>query len=283
MGQEPPSQGAGDNPDNLWDDGGGGSGGGGGGGGGGFFSYMDANGNKWNHADPLGGTASAGMQYTEGYGWDGFGDTGNGGFVTHVHKGTLHGTEGYYYSYSEQGAAGDGHHILSEVKIERGFVAFADNYYYSQEGGQEGFENAKTIVEAGGLSWDMTKEGIIGAQKLGNLVSNTSYVIQDIGKLKLIKGITVEASGKLLAVAGLGITGYDIYENGLNWSNGTDAVFGIVGFVPGVGWIISGAYFIANTAVKNSTGKSIGDYIGDAIKNPISESGDQFQTQYPDF
>jgi len=42
-----------------------------------------------------------------------------------------------------------------------------------------------------------------------------------------------------LNAAGLAMTGIDIYNNGLNWSNGTDAVIGIVGFVPGVGWIIS--------------------------------------------
>ena len=122
LGPEPPSQGAGDNPDNLWDDGGGGSGGGGGG----YFSYMDGNGNKWHHADPLAGTASAAMQYTEGDGWDGFGDTGNG-FATGVKKGTRNGVEGYYVSYTGVGAAGDGHHLLQEVVIDNKFVALPSN------------------------------------------------------------------------------------------------------------------------------------------------------------
>lgn len=39
-----------------------------------------------------------------------------------------------------------------------------------------------------------------------------------------------------------------------------------VGFISGVGWIIPGAYFITNTAIKSATGESIGDHLGDAAK-----------------
>src|SRR6266404_8681724 len=39
-----------------------------------FYSYMDAQGSKWHHRDPLEGTVSEGQQYQEGYGLDGFGD-----------------------------------------------------------------------------------------------------------------------------------------------------------------------------------------------------------------
>ena len=39
-------------------------------------------------------------------------------------------------------------------------------------------------------------------------------------------------------------------KNADYWSDGTDAVMGAVAFIPGIGWIISGAYFIANTAVQ---------------------------------
>jgi hypothetical protein len=38
-------------------------------------------------------------------------------------------------------------------------------------------------------------------------------------------------------------------------------------FIPGVGWVISGVYFISNTIIKDNTGKSIGDYIRTGIEN----------------
>jgi hypothetical protein len=106
---------------------GGGGGGGAGGGSGGFFSYMDGNGNKWHHADPLAGTASASQPYIEGYGWDGFGNSGNNGFVTDTKKETRNGVEGYYISYTGVGTPGDGHEHLPEVVIDRKFVAFDNN------------------------------------------------------------------------------------------------------------------------------------------------------------
>lgn len=56
-----------------------------------------------------------------------------------------------------------------------------------------------------------------------------------------------------------------------------------VAFIPGVGWIISGAYFIANTAIENATGKSIGQHIAEAMQDPVVQGGYQYQTQFPDF
>jgi hypothetical protein len=34
-----------------------------------------------------------------------------------------------------------------------------------------------------------------------------------------------------------------------------------VGFVPGFGWAISGSYFVLNTGLELSTGKSIGQHL----------------------
>ena len=63
-----------------------------------------------------------------------------------------------------------------------------------------------------------------------------------IKSLKYYKA--VKAGGVALNVVGLGFTGYDIYQNGLNTSNGVDFVMGCVAFVPGWGWAVSGAYFL---------------------------------------
>jgi hypothetical protein len=70
--------------------------------------------------------------------------------------------------------------------------------------------------------------------------------------------------GTKLGAAGLLITGYDIVMgDGLTTSNVLDATFGVAGFIPGVGWAISGSYFLINTGVKMYSGKSIGEHWDD--------------------
>jgi RHS repeat-associated protein len=103
-----------------------------------------------------------------------------------------------------------------------------------------GLDEAQDVLGTIGLSWDLTRYGIIGAQRLANAASGASYAIEDIGKLSLVKfgslgNLTAHTAGTLLGIAGLAITAYDIQKNGLNWSNGTDAVMGAVAFVPVVG------------------------------------------------
>ncbi len=105
------------------------------------------------------------------------------------------------------------------------------------------------ILDATGLSWDATRYGVMGAQQLGNAFGGTADAVNDLGRMQLIKGITMEGAGRFLGLAGEGLTLYDISQNGLNWSNGTDAVMGAIAFIPGYGWVISGTYFIGNIAV----------------------------------
>ena len=57
------------------------------------------------------------------------------------------------------------------------------------------------------------------------------------------------------------LSGADIAVNGLNTSSGLDAAFGVVGFIPGVGWAISGTYFVTNLGIQMYTGKNIGEHI----------------------
>jgi hypothetical protein len=138
-------------------------------------------------------------------------------------------------------------------------------------------------LEAGDLAWEATEHGFIGAQQLANRFGTTSYVIQDIGKLKLLKGITFKAAGNVLGAASLVITAVDIYKNNLNWSNGTDLVMGTVALVPGVGWVISGSYFLINGIVEEMTGKSLGEHFGDALKLPAVQSAYQSWPVMPNF
>jgi RHS repeat-associated protein len=68
--------------------------------------------------------------------------------------------------------------------------------------------------------------------------------------------------GTKLGVVGLAFTAGDILVgDGLTTSNILDATFGAAGFIPGVGWMISGSYFLVNTGVQLYSGKSIGDHL----------------------
>ncbi|MCQ2229629.1 MAG: hypothetical protein MJZ13_07785 [Bacteroidales bacterium] len=76
------------------------------------------------------------------------------------------------------------------------------------------------------------------AQALTNM-ARTSY-----GKAaSVMKGI-----GWVTSAYSVWSTGNDIWNNGVSFSNAYDLVFGIVGFVPGWGWAVSGGAFLAKEA-----------------------------------
>jgi RHS repeat-associated protein len=125
---------------------------------------------------------------------------------------------------------------------------------------------------------DITTNGITTLQGVVNSLSNTTYEIIKLGDKTLIKGITVDAMGRRIAIVGLAVSILDIGVNNLNWKNGTDVVMGTVALIPGVGWVIGAAYFIGDPLVKNLTGKGIGEHLGDATNattNFISNTWNQ--------
>jgi hypothetical protein len=135
----------------------------------------------------------------------------------------------------------------------------------NSDGNDDGWETANNVLGTTGLAWDLTRFGMIGAQKFANAMSGAVYAVTDIGKLKLLKGISFDLAGKYLGGIGLLITAAEIKKSGLNWSNGTDGVMGLVAFILVVGWIISGVYFVGNIIVESNTGHTIGFYIGQFI------------------
>jgi RHS repeat-associated protein len=146
-----------------------------------------------------------------------------------------------------------------------------------QSSGENGLDMARATLDASIFSLDLTTKGVKGAQKLANAVSKTSYAIQDLEKLALLKGgkfgtLTVKGAGTALGFVGLGLTGVQIWEDGgLNISNGTDLVFDGIAFIPGVGWVVSGVYFITNTIVTEETGQSLGTHLSNAINSMSTE------------
>ena len=61
--------------------------------------------------------------------------------------------------------------------------------------------------------------------------------------------------GKATGYAGLAMTGYEIFRGQKSWlgEGGLDLVMGAVGFIPGWGWAVSGAYF-GGKMILESTG-----------------------------
>jgi RHS repeat-associated protein len=95
--------------------------------------------------------------------------------------------------------------------------------------------------------------------------ANGKYVrgVQGLRNSNAIAGKAAQSAkalGHKLAFVGVGINAYDMWDNGINVSNSMDMAMIAVGVIPGVGWIISGAYFIADTATMLSTGQSISQH-----------------------
>jgi len=130
------------------------------------------------------------------------------------------------------------------------------------------------------VSLDGTLQGITGAQHLANQIGPKSFEIIKLGEKTLIKGFTIDALGRQVAIVGLVVTGADMIHNGVTWQNGTDLTVGLASFaVPGIGWAIGAVYFIGDAALKHYTGKGIGEHIGDGVEatKKVSKSlGDQF-------
>jgi hypothetical protein len=99
-----------------------------------------------------------------------------------------------------------------------------------------------------------------------------------LGEQTLIKGFTVDALGRRIAIVGIALSAADIAYNGLNWKNGTDAVMGGTAFIPGVGWILGATYFIADPLVKHYIGKGIGENVGEATNKTVSTFSSMWST-----
>lgn len=125
------------------------------------------------------------------------------------------------------------------------------------------------ITGAMGLSLDLTTEISHGGQALANALYKSKSGIVDIGKYKLFKGVTVGKAGRTLGYIGIIVTAADMKLNGVNWRNSTDLAVGAVSFIPGVGWVIGATYFIGDAIVTNTTGKSIGEWIGFGVEDGI--------------
>ena len=150
------------------------------------YAYMDRNGNKWHGQDPLKGTGGEGIQYHEGWGFDGFGDMsdgggggGGGGHISYISATTHNGVAGYVISYGLAGTPAHDH-TLQGVNIAMRFVA--------------GFENNSNRVDP----WrpDGDRYLTYGEANYWRLYGNGQSLYVDLNKLDFPKSITVERFNK---------------------------------------------------------------------------------------
>jgi RHS repeat-associated protein len=249
--------------------------------------YLDRNGNVWHHADPYADIPGmAGTPYVEGWGDDGFGGAssgggGGGGFsaawqeiIAQINSWDGRGFSLASMSFRENSKGDYGMRMYFENRSTdpnaptsvTSFIKLPELNNLKDFKTETGIDIFGKILETATVSFDITKNGFIGAQQIANKVGGTNYLIKDIGDYKLfnlgrIGSVTAEVMSRAAGIITISISLRDIWTKGLNWDNGTDTYFGAVSFVPGVGWIIGGTYFFSNMMIKEITGKSIGDYL----------------------
>ncbi len=188
-------------------------------------------------------------------------------------------TSQFYYQYSNQSesgifitpnndgvvtyAAGEDYYLIGGVtEVNYTFVSGAYNFYSSNEEGS-GWETARTIVETGGITFETTEQGVVGAQRLGNAVGGTSYEILSAGNVGKIAGTG-------LGVLNMVLTTGDGVSNG--WKNhhtadlivsATEIGLGLFEATSPVGWAFGAAMFVGDLISEHYTGHTITENIFD--------------------
>ena len=139
----------------------------------------------------------------------------------------------------------------------------------SQGGAQEQARTSGPSVprSLNSLNWTDAAGGVLNSFGLGTDISLSQITKGGVQVSLAQKGAYVGAKSfsTKLGLVGLAVTGYDIYDSGLNTSRSLDVIMGGVAFIPGVGWAISGTYFVSNLITIGITGQSIGDHIQGAL------------------
>lgn len=106
-----------------------------------------------------------------------------------------------------------------------------------------------------------TGEKVVESFQISNNQILNSAVNNNFSKIKIEKIINSTANlstglqivSVLGNVAGLANTGYKISQNGMTVEYGVDLVFNGIAFVPGWGWIVSGAYYGGKSFFQSET------------------------------
>ncbi len=109
------------------------------------------------------------------------------------------------------------------------------------------------------------------------LAENFKQKISSVGKAELVKTSTIKSvastalsknmAKKLGILGGLVIIADVVDDEEVRASHVVNVLMVGVGFVPVVGWIISGGYFLADVATFTMTDKSLGEHIGEGLND----------------
>lgn len=122
-----------------------------------------------------------------------------------------------------------------------------------------------------------TAKGVKYYNNILDPLASTNKFVQGVQGIRKSRAYAKEAVkswkaiGNTAAGVSIAFTTYDMTRNGINSSNSADMFFGLITFVPKIGWVISGVYGLANVAVKSTTDKDIGEHfdekvVGTAVK-----------------
>ncbi len=133
---------------------------------------------------------------------------------------------------------------------------FADRYTLEQR-------LSDVATQTSLLSFIATGAGVAQANIVcyvdnGKLIRTTAQTVKS-PRFALAQGVgnIGKSVGSAVSYVNVGITLVQVGTQGVNANTGTDMVICAIGFVPGIGWVISGVYTIANITVTAITGKSI--------------------------
>lgn len=217
---------------------------------------MDRNGNKWHGQDPLKGTAGEGIQYHEGWGFDGFGDMsdgggggGGGGHISYISATTHNGVAGYVISWGLDGTHVHDH-TLQGVNIAMRFVAGSDNR------NSETFNNINGVSAgvAGGIeSFNYSSVGSNFRRYSSGWGGNQYVRTIKIAKIARGVGWLTVGVGAITDVKGV----YNYYRYGAESQNAVspenaslNLTMGVVGMEGGPpGWTISTIYFTIGATI----------------------------------
>ena len=182
-----------------------------------------------------------------------------------------------YYNYSNVSGSG-----MFETPNNDGLItnAVGEKYYFygtttktSYEGanysGAESnvWEKAKFIAETSGVVFESTEQGIIGVQKLGNVVGGTTSEILSGGTISEIAGHGFTALSAVTTIIDGKVNGWkphhtaDLIVDGV--TVGAELTLTALEVTTPVGWIIGGSLFIGNLISEHYTKKSLTELLFD--------------------
>jgi RHS repeat-associated protein len=137
----------------------------------------------------------------------------------------------------------------------------------------DGWNKVGEVSDLASTDLDLAVNGLTGVQKLVNSVGGgTKFDVTNLGDLKLVKSLTVESAGKLIATVGVGVAVYEDIKHP-NIAHSLDAAVGIATIlVPGAGWAIGGTYLLVNLGFQYFTGESFGEWLDDKYDDDLGIS-----------